>query len=87
MLRRLEKRIYIPLPDVKGRKILFERTLKEIKLADDVNIDGLVNKSKGYSGADIKIICRDACMMPMRNAIKKFKPSEVQKIKNGNIHN
>ena len=39
--RRLEKRIYIPLPNEKGRKQLFEINLKGIKLAEDFSMDVL----------------------------------------------
>ncbi len=40
--RRLEKRIYIPLPSTLGRRKLFEINLKGVKAADDVNWDLLV---------------------------------------------
>jgi len=64
--RRLEKRIYIPLPNELGLKRLFEINLKGIKVAEDVSWDKLIKKVKGYSGADIANVCRDAAMMPMR---------------------
>lgn len=67
--RRLEKRIYIPLPNEKGRKLLFEINLKGIKLAEEVNFDKLCKMTKGYSGADISNVCRDAAMMPMRRKL------------------
>lgn len=67
--RRLEKRIYIPLPNEVGRKVLFEINLKGIKINEDVNYDSLVKKTKGYSGADISNVCRDAAMMPMRRKL------------------
>ena len=73
--RRLEKRIYIPLPNEIGRKQLFEINLKGIKLAEDVNFDVLVKRTKGYSGADISNVCRDAAMMPMRKKILEGKLS------------
>lgn len=40
--RRLEKRVYIPLPTPKGRKYLFEINLKGIDLNPSVNFDQLV---------------------------------------------
>jgi hypothetical protein len=64
--RRFEKRIYIPLPDEKGREELFKINLKGIKCSKDVNISKLVKMSDGYSGADIANVCREAAFMPMR---------------------
>jgi katanin p60 ATPase-containing subunit A1 len=48
---------------------LFEINLKGIKLASDVDFDNLCKKTKGYSGADISNVCREAAMMPMRKKI------------------
>ena len=73
--RRLEKRIYIPLPTAEGLKQLFNINLRGMKLADDVNLDELIKKVNGYSGADISNVCRDAAMMPLRNAIAQGKLS------------
>eukprot|EP01114_Cavostelium_apophysatum_P024673 TRINITY_DN9732_c0_g1_i1.p1 TRINITY_DN9732_c0_g1~~TRINITY_DN9732_c0_g1_i1.p1 ORF type:complete len:558 (+),score=143.37 TRINITY_DN9732_c0_g1_i1:106-1779(+) len=67
--RRLEKRIYIPLPDAASRKELFAINLKLIKLADDVNLEELASMCEGYSGSDITSVCRDASFMAMRKRI------------------
>ena len=67
--RRLEKRIYIPLPNEVGRKELFKINLKGIKIGDDLKVDKLVQMTKGYSGADISNVCREAAMMPMRKKL------------------
>ena len=64
--RRLEKRVYIPLPSEVGREALFKINLKSIALSPDIDFKVLVAKSDGYSGADITSVCRDAAMMPMR---------------------
>ena len=37
--------------------------------------------SEGYSGADIKLLCRDAAMAPMRRAITGKSPDEVRMMK------
>jgi len=67
--RRFVKRIYIPLPDSAGRQQLFLRLLRTEKHSlDDNDIDHLVNSTNGYSGADIKSLCTEAAMFPLREA-------------------
>eukprot|EP01083_Nonionella_stella_P083621 231275_1 len=39
--RRLEKRLYIPLPCAAGRKELFKISLKDVKIEEDVDFDAL----------------------------------------------
>ena len=67
--RRFEKRIYIPLPNAKGRRELFSINLKNIKLDCNINYDELVKRTDGYSGADIANVCREAAFMPMRRNV------------------
>ena len=67
--RRLEKRIYIPLPTAIGRKQLFEINLKGIEVAEDINYERLIEITDGYSGADLANVCRDAALMPLRKKI------------------
>eukprot|EP00854_Cymbomonas_tetramitiformis_P021348 gene21348-25654_t len=79
--RRLEKRIYIPLPDASSRQDMFHIHLKSVSMSEDVDVDKLVQLTDGYSGADIKIICRDASMMPMRRLIAHKSPNEIKAMK------
>jgi len=67
--RRLEKRIYIPLPTESGRRELFKINLQGLKIAEEIQWDVLVQKTDGYSGADISNVCRDAAYMPMRKKL------------------
>ncbi|KAJ3277124.1 Katanin p60 ATPase-containing subunit A1 [Terramyces sp. JEL0728] len=78
--RRLEKRIYIPLPDAESRRELLKLNLSTIKVAADVNLDELADKIEGYSGADITNICRDASMMSMRKVIKGKSAEEIKNL-------
>jgi katanin p60 ATPase-containing subunit A1 len=58
MRRRLEKRIYIPLPDLETRQQLLEINLKEVPLDTDVELNVIAGKLEGYSGSDITSVCR-----------------------------
>lgn len=69
--RRLEKRVYIPLPDVGGRRELFRINMKDVEVDADVDLDELAQKSAGYSGADVANVCRDASMMSVRRIMEE----------------
>ncbi len=69
--RRLEKRVYIPLPDAIGRRALFDINLKGLKIDEGINFEKLVEMTEGYSGADMANVCREAAMMPLRKRILK----------------
>jgi katanin p60 ATPase-containing subunit A1 len=78
--RRLEKRIYIPLPDQESCKELLGINLLGIKVDEDVDLDSLAKRLDGYSGADITNICRDASLMCMRRRIKGLGHEEIRNI-------
>ncbi|KAI9349271.1 P-loop containing nucleoside triphosphate hydrolase protein [Zopfochytrium polystomum] len=78
--RRLEKRIYIPLPEAESRKELLRINLQSIKVSDEVDLETLSQKMDGYSGADITNICRDASMMSMRKRIRGLTPDQIKTI-------
>lgn len=56
--RRLEKRIYIPLPTSEGREALLKINLREVKVDNTVDLMKMAKKLDGYSGADITNVCR-----------------------------
>ncbi|XP_064297140.1 katanin p60 ATPase-containing subunit A-like 1 isoform X3 [Phalacrocorax carbo] len=76
--RRLEKRIYIPLPTAKGRAELLKINLREVELDPDISLEEIAEKIEGYSGADITNVCRDASLMAMRRRINGLTPEEIR---------
>ncbi|XP_055853169.1 katanin p60 ATPase-containing subunit A-like 1 isoform X1 [Episyrphus balteatus] len=78
--RRLEKRIYIPLPTDEGREVLLKINLREVKVDESVNLSKIAKKLEGYSGADITNVCRDASMMSMRRKIAGLKPEQIRQL-------
>ena len=80
--RRFEKRVYIPLPNDKGRLQLFNLNLKKIEVDKNINYDKLVKLTEGYSGADISNVCREASFMPMRRELVANKGRKIEELVN-----
>jgi SpoVK/Ycf46/Vps4 family AAA+-type ATPase len=70
--RRLEKRVYIPLPTTEGRAALFALNLKTVETSD-VDLDDLASRTENYSGADVANVCRDAAMMSVRRVMVEMR--------------
>lgn len=79
--RRLEKRVYVPLPDAETREEALRLHLKDCTVAEDVVLSELAEKSNGYSGADLRLVCREAAMAPMRRLVASKDPSEIAELK------
>jgi vacuolar protein-sorting-associated protein 4 len=78
ILRRMERRVYIPLPGKAGRAHMFKLHLG--KTAHDLtqeDFQELADMSEGYSGSDLKIVVRDAIMQPLRVATQATHFKEV----------
>lgn len=78
--RRLEKRIFIPLPDFECRRELIRINLRGLTLAENVDVDKIASQCEGYSGADINLVCRDASMMAMRRMLERHKPTDLKQM-------
>lgn len=77
--RRLEKRIYIPLPDLEGRRELFRINMHTVEMEADVDFEDLSLKSGGYSGADVANVCRDASMMSVRRIMEQARKQGLKR--------
>ena len=65
---RFGEKIYVPLPDAPARRRMLELYLQTRPLADDVDLETLVARLDGYSGADIKHLCDRAALVPFLQA-------------------
>jgi ATPase family AAA domain-containing protein 1 len=70
VLRRLPKRYAVGLPSPIQRRKILDILLKKATLAPDFSIDRVVAATEGYSGSDIKEMCRNASMIPLREYLK-----------------
>jgi SpoVK/Ycf46/Vps4 family AAA+-type ATPase len=53
------------------RRFIFRQTLRGTKLASDFSLDDLAAQTVLYSGSDLKELCRNAAMVPVREFIRK----------------
>ncbi|XP_057473439.1 katanin p60 ATPase-containing subunit A1 [Actinidia eriantha] len=83
--RRLEKRIYIPLPTFDSRKELIRINLKTVEVAPDVDIDDVARRTEGYSGDDLTNVCRDASLNGMRRKIAGKTRDEIKNMSKDEI--
>jgi transitional endoplasmic reticulum ATPase len=71
----------IPLPDLEGRKEIFEIGLRGKPISKDVRAKDLAIKTEGFTGADIQAVCRRAAMEAFREAIGQVgKPTPNWKV-------
>uniref|UniRef100_UPI00358FFDD1 katanin p60 ATPase-containing subunit A-like 2 n=1 Tax=Myxine glutinosa TaxID=7769 RepID=UPI00358FFDD1 len=89
MLRRLEKRVLVDLPNMEARQEMIRHHLPTnssmagIQLQTSLDYEKLAQHTEGYSGSDIHIVCKEAAMQSARKifiALDRLKPGE-------NLHN
>jgi katanin p60 ATPase-containing subunit A1 len=135
LLRRLEKRVHVPLPDPAARASLFRQFLSGVRTNLDLSetsrgpdaaggappdaedgggpgggegagdgggpgggegagdggggadrpsdLERLVEASEGYSGADIRAVCREAALLPFRTVVAGKTVDELRSLKAG----
>ncbi|XP_073770246.1 katanin p60 ATPase-containing subunit A-like 2 isoform X2 [Danio rerio] len=72
MLRRLEKRILVSLPSAPARQAMISHWLPPVsntggvELRTELDYDSLAQETGGYSGSDIRLVCKEAAMRPVR---------------------
>ncbi|MGK3734030.1 MAG: SpoVK/Ycf46/Vps4 family AAA+-type ATPase [Bacillariaceae sp.] len=60
VLRRFPRRILVDLPDLETRAEILEVTLAENRLDSAVNLTQIAERLEGYTGSDLKEVCREA---------------------------
>ncbi|KAG5645459.1 hypothetical protein DXG03_006004 [Asterophora parasitica] len=70
ILRRMPKRFAIQLPNFEQRLRILSLMLKDTKLAEDFPMTSLTELTEGHSGSDLKEMCRNAAMVPVREYMR-----------------
>lgn len=72
---RFDRMIEFPIPGKNGRRAIFDIHTRGMTLDGDVDLDHLVMKTEGVTGADIKAICMEAGMYAIRDDKDKITSS------------
>ena len=63
---RFDRQIHVDLPDLKERQEIFEVHLRNLKLAQDFDVEFVAKHTPGFSGADIANVCNEAALTAAR---------------------
>ncbi len=63
---RFDRLIKVSAPDEEARLAILKVHSSSMPLAKDVDLEGLAKVTKGYVGADIESLCREAAMIALR---------------------
>ena len=79
---RFDREIEFGVPNVKGRKEIFQIHTRGMPLEEDVKLDEYSEITHGFVGADIMAVCREAAMFSLRRILPKINldepiPSEI----------
>ncbi|KAM8848615.1 ATPase family gene 2 protein homolog A [Synchiropus picturatus] len=67
---RLDRIVYVPLPDLPTRREIFCLQFQNMPVACDVSVDDLVTRTEKYSGAEVTAVCREAALLALQEDIK-----------------
>ncbi|KAJ1992327.1 mitochondrial dynamin GTPase Msp1, partial [Dimargaris cristalligena] len=70
IVRRMPKRFLVSPPDASQRQAILKLILKKVDLSKDFDWNELVRRTEGYSGSDLKELCRHAAMIPVREHMR-----------------
>ena len=72
VLRRLEKRVLVPLPPLEARLAMLTSHLGDRMAGGATDLPQIAQATDGYSGADIELLCREAAMKPVRRLMTRL---------------
>jgi len=76
---RLDLIVYIESPDENARLEIIKKLTSEMPLSENVDLAEVVKNTKGFSGADLEALCREAAVNTMRNKESLVDNSDFEK--------
>ncbi|NJM50681.1 MAG: ATP-dependent metallopeptidase FtsH/Yme1/Tma family protein [Sphingomonadales bacterium] len=78
---RFDRQVTVPLPDIKGRKLILDVHMKKVPLAPDVDPNIIARGTPGFSGAELANLVNEAALLAARRAKRLVAMSEFEEAK------
>ncbi|CAK6445961.1 unnamed protein product [Pipistrellus nathusii] len=67
---RIDRIIYVPLPDAATRKEIFNLQFHSMPISQDIDLNELILQTDTYSGAEVIAVCREAALLALEEDFK-----------------
>ena len=74
---RVDRRIYLGVPDVKGREAILKVHAKGKPLGDDVDLKNIARGTPGFTGADLENLLNEAALLAVRRKRKFIMQEDI----------
>ena len=74
---RFDRRIYVGVPDVKGREAILKVHAKDKPLGDDVDLKNIARGTPGFTGADLENLLNEAALLAVRRKRKFIMQEDI----------
>lgn len=78
---RFDRRVIVPMPDMKGREAILKVHTKKIPLADELDLSVFAKTTPGFSGADIQNLCNEAALIAASRGKSKVDSEDFDEAK------
>ena len=75
---RFDRRITIPVPDLKGRLDILKIHSKDKKISDEVNLESIAEDTAGFTGAELENILNEAAIIATKNKHEYIENNDIE---------
>jgi cell division protease FtsH len=75
---RFDRRVYVGLPDIRGREDILKVHSKGKPLSDTVKLDELAKSTSGFTGADLENLLNEAALLAARRNKNRIDMDEIK---------
>jgi cell division protease FtsH len=75
---RFDRRVFVGLPDIKGREQILRVHAKGKPLGSDIKLDDIAKTTPGFTGADLENLLNEAALLAARKDKKRIEMEEIK---------